>query len=249
MDRRALQGDRPLAARHHEPGRYPPLTPGHCANRPAKRRKRSGKQARNGIATYGCASIRAAPARNTTACSATTRAKCGSGGGRREPPSSRRRASPRSRPTYQPFVTCLDFVAFVPGFVIIFASCADQIHIAWRCFCWFCFDVSFFLWIIDPGPYMVSGLAMTAEFDRSELTRALWSKPVVIVAIFADAHATTVSAPLDIIGAPPVLRVTIRKLPAPLTAPSAEYCVGQFGLGSGRLRRRHIKQRQRSNSG
>jgi hypothetical protein len=61
----------------------------------------------------------------------------------------------------------------------------------------------------------------------------LWAKPIIVIAPFANANAPTVAAILDVFTAPPVLGVIIRKLPAPLTAPSAEHCVGQFGLRSG----------------
>jgi hypothetical protein len=37
---------------------------------------------------------------------------------------------------------------------------------------------------------MIFRFAMTAKFDGGELTRAQWSKPVVVIAIFTDVHAT-----------------------------------------------------------
>jgi hypothetical protein len=97
--------------------------------------------------------------------------------------------------------------------------------------------------------YMVFKFAMTAKFDQSELTRALRPKPVIIPTVFANLYATTVSAGIDtILGAPPVARAIIRKLPTPLTAPIAEHRVGQFGLGSGRPCCRHTKHRQGSDT-
>src|SRR5262249_12546637 len=105
----------------------------------------------------------------------------------------------------------LNVVSFAPSFTFALAICMDSINVTGSgCFGWLVLE----------------------KLDGCKLARAPRSEPIIVPTVFPNVDAASVSAVFDVFSTPPMLRVLIRKLPAPLTAPSAEHCVGQFGYFS-----------------